>query len=110
MKIRACVRLDRDAVLRTQGREVKGGHDGSKRGRGRLMSSDLYPVFIWPEMIGIVDHPGGKPQHLALERRENSKPLVLNHGSLVDTTVPESMAHGIRAANPGSNQIAASDR
>ena len=31
------------------------------------MAADLQPVVILAEVVGVVDHPRGEPQHLALE-------------------------------------------
>src|SRR5215471_18265681 len=36
------------------------------------MPADLEPVPVWPQVVGVVDHPGRQPQHLALERRQAS--------------------------------------
>ena len=34
------------------------------------MAADLQPVLLGAQMIGVVDHPGGEPEHLALEGGE----------------------------------------
>ncbi len=44
VKDRAGVRLDGDAVLRPQHREIERRHDGGERGRRRLVPADLQPV------------------------------------------------------------------
>ena len=36
----------------------------------RLMAADLHLIFLGTDMIGVVDRPGGEPQHLALELGE----------------------------------------
>ena len=40
------VRLDRDAVLRTQHVEIERGHQGRQRGARRLVAADLQPVAV----------------------------------------------------------------
>ena len=67
VKDRRCMRLDRDAILRTQDVEIKCGHDGRERGRRSLMSADLQPVDAVTQMIGIVDGPARQPQHLLFQ-------------------------------------------
>ena len=64
------VRLDRDAILRPQHVEIERGHQGRQRGARRLVAADLQAVPVRPQMVGVVDHPGRQPQHLALERRQ----------------------------------------
>ncbi len=68
VKDRRGVRLDRDPVLRAQHVEIECRHQGRDRGARRLMPADLEPVAARPQMIGVVDHPGREPQHLALQR------------------------------------------
>ena len=70
VKYRRGVRLDRDPVLRPQHVEIERGHQRRDRGARRLMAADLEPVAVGPQMVGVVDHPGRQPQHLALERAE----------------------------------------
>ncbi len=62
------VRLDRDPVLRPQHVEIECRHQGRHRGARRLVPADLEPVAVRPDVVGVVDHPGRQPQHLALER------------------------------------------
>ena len=40
------------------------------------MAADLQPVVAVAQMVGVVDHPGREPQHLALELGEEGKTLV----------------------------------
>ena len=44
------------------------------------MAADLQAVGIWPQMVGVVDHPGREPQHLALELAEELEVFFV-HGS-----------------------------
>ena len=71
VKVRRGMRLDRDAVGRPQRVEIKRGHDGGERGRGRLVPADLQPVGIVAHMVGVMDGPARQPQHLALELGED---------------------------------------
>ncbi len=64
---RARVRLDRHAVLGPQDVEVERRHQRDERGRGCLVSADLEAVAAVHLVVGVVDHVGGEPQHLALE-------------------------------------------
>ena len=64
------VRLDRDAVLWAQHVEIERGHQCRHRGARRLVAADLQPVAVRAKVVGVVDHPGRQPQHLALERRQ----------------------------------------
>ena len=34
------------------------------------MPADLKPIAIRPQMVGVMDHPGGQPQQFLLDRRE----------------------------------------
>src|SRR5205807_5292467 len=64
------VRLDRDTVLWTQHVEIERGHQGRQRGTRRLVAAHLQPIPVRAKVVGVVDHPGRQPQHLALERRQ----------------------------------------
>ena len=64
---RAGMGLDRDPILGPQHREIQRGHDRRQRGRGGLMAADLQSARIGAQVIGVVDGPGGQPQHLPLE-------------------------------------------
>jgi hypothetical protein len=77
------MRLDRDAVLRPQHAEIQRRHDGRKRGRRRLVAADLEAVGIVAQVVGVVDHPAGEPQHLALELAENAQLVRRQSGRLV---------------------------
>ena len=67
------MRLDGDPVLRPHDIEIKRGHQGGDRSAGRLMAADLEPVPAWPEMVGLVDHPGREPQRLFFERHQQGQ-------------------------------------
>ena len=76
VKDRRGVRLDGDAVLRPQHIEIKRRHQGRHRSTRRLVPADLEPVAVWPQVVGVVDHPGRQPQHLALERCQEFELVV----------------------------------
>ena len=73
VKVRRGMRLDRDAVGRPQRVEIKRGHDGRERGRRRLMPADLHAIAVLPHMIGMMNGPRRKPQHLALKLGKNGR-------------------------------------
>ena len=64
---RACVRFDGDAILRPEFFEIKRGEDRNDGGAACLVTADLQAVTIGPFMVGMVHHPGGEPQQLALD-------------------------------------------
>ena len=39
------------------------------------MAADLQPVGVFAQMIGVMDGPGGEPEHLALELGEDGQIL-----------------------------------
>ena len=45
------------------------------------MAADLQPVDIFAHVVGVVDHPGGKPQHLAVEFLQELQGFVVHGGS-----------------------------
>ena len=59
MKDRAGVGLDGDPVLGTQDIEIERCHERGERGAGRLVASHLEPVSTGPQVVGVVNHPGG---------------------------------------------------
>ena len=64
---RAGVRLHRHPVLRPQDVEVERRHQRHQRGGGGLVTAHLEPVATIHLVVGVVDHVGGEPQHLALQ-------------------------------------------
>jgi len=80
MKDRRGVRLHRDAVLRPQHVEVERRHQRRDRGGRRLMTADLEAVAARAQMVGVVDHPGGEPQHLLFQRFETGEPVAGRRG------------------------------
>ena len=57
------------------------------------MPTNLEPVAIGTQMVGVVDHPGGQPQHLALQRAQAGE-LVVGLGVLLPAeTAFEGMQH-----------------
>ena len=67
------VRLDGDAVRRTQGVEVKRRHDRGDRGGRCLVSSDLQFVDVFALVIGVMDGPARQPQYLAFKLGEDAQ-------------------------------------
>ena len=59
------VRLDRDTILGAEDAEIERGHDGGHGGGAGLVAADLDPVHIGADVVGVVDHPVGKPQYFA---------------------------------------------
>ncbi len=72
---RAGMRLHRDPVLRPQHVEIERGHQGHHGGARGLMAANLEPVAARTQVVGVVDHPGGEPQHLALQRLQQGEPV-----------------------------------
>jgi len=58
VKIRARVRLDRDAILWPQHREIEHRHEGGERRGRRLVAANFQAVVVGAKMIGVVDRPG----------------------------------------------------
>ena len=73
VEIRRGVRLDCDAVLRTQGTEIQRRHDGGERGRRGLVPADLHAIVVLAQVVGVVDGPARQPQHFALQLAEYAK-------------------------------------
>ena len=65
------VRLDRDAVGRTQMLEVQRGHDRDDRRRGGLVAADLHARIGLAHLVGVVHHAHGQPQHALLHGVEH---------------------------------------
>ena len=66
MKHRPRMGLHRHAIGRLQNIEVKRSQDGNAGSARRLMPAHLQPIPIGADMIGVMDHPGGKPKQLTL--------------------------------------------
>ena len=64
---RARVRLHRDAVLGPEHGEIERRQDGGERGGRGLVAADLQPVLVGADVVGVVDRPGGEPQHFSRE-------------------------------------------
>ena len=56
------VRLDRDEVAGPEPAEVERGQDRDDRGARGLVATDLDPVAVRPDVVGLVDHPDREPQ------------------------------------------------
>ena len=67
VKHRTGVGFDGDAVLGPQHVEIQRRHQGDERSGGGLMAADLQAVAAVDLVIGMMDHVGGEPQHLALQ-------------------------------------------
>ena len=65
---RACMGLHRHPVAQFQRVEIERREDRRDRSAGRLVPSNFQSVAALAEVVGIVDHPGRQPEHLALER------------------------------------------
>ena len=74
--VTATVPYSANATMRAEAAEVERRHDCRQRCRGGLVAADLQAVLIGPEMIGIVDHPGSQPEHLALELSQGFHTIV----------------------------------
>src|SRR5271157_1924400 len=88
MKDRAGVGLDRDPVLGTQDIEIERRHERGERGAGRLVASHLEPVSTGPQVVGVVDHPGGQPEHLAFQRAKTGQALWIRRRGRFATINP----------------------
>ena len=64
---RARVRLDGDPVLRAQDVEIERREYGGDGCGGCLVAAHLQAVTGLADIVGVVDHPGGQPQDLALQ-------------------------------------------
>ena len=62
VKERRGMGFDRDPVLWPQRVEIERCQDRHHRGRRRLMPADLDPVYLGPDVIGVMDHPVRQPQ------------------------------------------------
>ena len=40
------------------------------------MSANFHPAIAVAQMIGVVDHPAGKPQYLAFQITQQRQPLI----------------------------------
>ena len=78
MEDRARMRLDRHPVLGTQDREIERRHDRGQRCRRRLVAANLEPVLVGTDVVGVVDRPGGQPQHLFLQCRQQLQPIFVH--------------------------------
>src|SRR5262249_11285349 len=65
------MRLDREPVFGAERMEAERRQRRHRRGAARLVAPHLEPVAVGAEVVGVVDHPGGEPQHLALERLQD---------------------------------------
>ncbi len=73
--------LHRDPVLRPDGMAVEGSEQGDRGGAARLMAAHLQPVAIGPQMIGVMDHPGGEPESAAFQGLQGGDGIGLTHGA-----------------------------
>ena len=74
VEYRPRMRLYRHAIGWFQNIEVKRCQDGNAGSARRLMPAHLQPVPIGADMIGVMDHPGGKPKQLTLQRMQHFRP------------------------------------
>ena len=109
VKDRRGVRFDRDTILRPQHVEIERRHQGRDRSARRLMAADLESVTVRAQVIGVVDHPGRQPQHLALERGQARELVVGFAGCSRPSLTFEGSAASFNSARdaPSSNRFAA---
>jgi hypothetical protein len=43
------------------------------------MAADLHPILVGAQVIGVVDGPGGEPEHLALEFLQDAQVPRVRH-------------------------------
>ena len=66
VEYRPRMRLYCHAIGRLQNIEVKRGQDGNAGSAGCLMPAYFQPIAIGADVIGVMNHPGGKPKQLFL--------------------------------------------
>ena len=93
-KIGAGVRLDRDSILGTEDIEIERGHERRNRGARRLVSPHLSSPSRPLQVIGVVNHPGGKPENFALERPKADQPPLLGRSDRDAATIIGGRRHG----------------
>ena len=73
MKYRGGVGLYGDAIPWPELFEIQRREDGDHRSAARLVPAHLQPIPVGPHMVGVVHHPGGEPQQLALDLFEREQ-------------------------------------
>ena len=86
------VRLDRDAILRAQDMEVQRRHDRRQRSGRRLVASDLQPVDIFADVVGVMNRPTRQPQHFFLKRTERGQVFSTDFRRFGHIHVPQGAA------------------
>ena len=93
---RARVRLDRHAVLRPQDVEIERRHQRDERGGGGLVPAHLQPVAAVHLVVGVMDHVGRQPEHLALELAQH-RPASRPPAAAACAHLPSARSSGIAA-------------
>ena len=76
---RAGMGLHRHPVLRPQSRKIQRGQDRGEGSGRRLVPADLQAVLAGAQVIGVVDRPGGEPEHLTLEFLQDAQVPRVRH-------------------------------
>ena len=76
MQDRACMRLDRDPVPRTQHIEKECRQKRNHRGAGCLMAADFEAITVLAQVICVVDDPTRQPEDLALQLGKQLQPVL----------------------------------
>jgi hypothetical protein len=90
----ARVGLHGNPVLRPQHVEIKRRHQGDQGGAGGLVAADLQAVPAFPQVVGVVDDPGGEPEDLLLQRLEAGQTLRCNRAAFHPTGHPTGRTPG----------------
>jgi hypothetical protein len=61
------MRLEGDVILWAQKVEEQGGGEAHYRGATGLVSADFQSVRVGTDLVGVMDHIGGQPEHPPLD-------------------------------------------
>jgi hypothetical protein len=65
------------------------------------MAADLQAVDIGPDVIGVMDRPGGQPKHFARQCRKHLETCgVARHGGFLHRDFPGDVTAAVFAKNP----------
>ena len=59
------------------------------------MAADLQAVAVVPQVVGVVDRPGGEPEELVFQRVEESETIFGDFGRGSDSEVHGSLGRGL---------------
>jgi hypothetical protein len=68
------MRFDGDPILRSQNIEIKRRHDRGQRGARGLVTTHFEAITAGTQVVGVVNHPGRKPEHLPLQGAKARQP------------------------------------